>query len=143
MKIYTIGYEGRLLHEWISALQRRGVTLVVDIRRNPFSRKKGFSKHQLAAALEEAGISYRHLAALGNPAEIRAAFGRNGSKSFLYEQYTGYLESHPEAGEALLDAIEGEVPCLMCYELQPSQCHRGALTEYLLKKYKGIEVVHL
>jgi uncharacterized protein (DUF488 family) len=71
--ICTIGYEGANMPGFVTALREAGVTLVLDIRAQPISRKKGFSKHQLPAHLQEAGIAYRHLRGLGTPKAGREA----------------------------------------------------------------------
>ena len=44
-----------------------GVKLLVDVRAVASSRRPGFSKNQLAAGLDERGISYLHLRGLGTP----------------------------------------------------------------------------
>ena len=54
--IYTIGYEGASVPDFIAALRWAGIALVLDIRAAPVSRKKGFSKSPLAQHLAEAGI---------------------------------------------------------------------------------------
>jgi uncharacterized protein (DUF488 family) len=74
--ICTIGYEGGTVDAFLRTLREAGVELVLDIRAAPVSRKKGFSKNQLAAHLAHAGIGYRHLRGLGTPsagARLRAA----------------------------------------------------------------------
>lgn len=43
----TIGYEGCTLENYLNRLLRAGVTLLCDVRRNPLSRKYGFSKSTL------------------------------------------------------------------------------------------------
>ena len=73
MRIFTIGYEGATVGEFVDALQKAGVERVIDIRALPLSRRPGFSKTPLRGALAEAGIEYVHLKALGTPADGRAA----------------------------------------------------------------------
>src|SRR5215213_5559790 len=73
MRIFTIGYEGATVPEFLAALKDAGVERVIDVRALPLSRRPGFSKSPLRAALEEAGIEYVHLKALGTPADGRAA----------------------------------------------------------------------
>ncbi len=46
----TIGYEGRSLENYLNELLRSGVTLLCDVRRNPLSRKYGFSKSRCRRA---------------------------------------------------------------------------------------------
>ena len=71
--LYTIGYEKALLKDVIATLVATGVRTVLDVRDRPISRRPGFSKRQLAAAVEDAGMRYVHLAALGTPPEGRLA----------------------------------------------------------------------
>jgi len=73
MKIFTIGYEGATVPEFVATLGSAGVQRVIDIRALPNSRRPGFSKTPLRNALAEADIDYVHLRALGTPAEGRAA----------------------------------------------------------------------
>src|SRR3982750_1999080 len=95
MRIFTIGYEGTTVGEFIAALQRAGVERVIDVRALPLSRRPGFSKSPLRAALQEVGIDYLHLKALGTPADGRAA-ARAGRHKDLERIYSGQLEL-PEA----------------------------------------------
>ena len=71
--LYSIGYEKALLPDVVATLLTAGVATLIDVRDRPISRRPGFSKRQLAAAIEEAGMRYVHLAALGAPPEGRAA----------------------------------------------------------------------
>jgi len=58
VNIYTVGYEGLALEEFLQRLQSAKVQIVVDIRDVPLSRKHGFSKTALAAAIGAAGLKY-------------------------------------------------------------------------------------
>ena len=71
--LFTIGYEKALLKDVIAALAAAGVKTLLDVRDRPISRRPGFSKRQLAAAIEDAQMRYVHLAALGTPPEGRLA----------------------------------------------------------------------
>src|SRR5437016_3194025 len=71
--LFTIGYEKARLADVIAALQEAGVATLIDVRDRPISRRPGFSKRQLAAALDQAGIRYVGLRALGTPPEGREA----------------------------------------------------------------------
>src|SRR5829696_2323525 len=95
MRIFTIGYEGTTMPEFIAALQGAGVQRVIDVRALPLSRRPGFSKTPLKGALAEAGIEYVHLRALGTPAAGREA-ARKGRHEDLKRIYAGQLEL-PEA----------------------------------------------
>src|SRR5882724_13047944 len=74
--LYTIGYEKALVKDVLATLTEAGVATLIDVRDRPISRRPGFSKRQLAAAIEEAGMRYVHLRALGTPPEGRLAARR-------------------------------------------------------------------
>src|SRR6266567_1180227 len=71
--MFTIGYEKARLADVITTLTAAGVAILIDVRDRPISRRPGFSKRQLAAAVEEAGMRYVHLQPLGTPPEGRLA----------------------------------------------------------------------
>jgi uncharacterized protein (DUF488 family) len=128
MKVFTIGYEGTTQADVIAALTGAGVAQVIDVRAVPLSRKPGFSKNVLKAGLAEAGIGYVHLKALGTPPAGREA-ARKGRWVELEEIYAGQLEL-PEAmaQSAEMLALAAERPsALLCFERQPSECHRSLL----------------
>jgi uncharacterized protein (DUF488 family) len=128
MRIFTIGYEGTTQAEFVAALQEAGVQRVIDVRAVPNSRRPGFSKTPLRNALAEAGIDYVHLRALGTPADGRAA-ARAGRHADLERIYAGQLEL-PEAiaaGAQMLDLAAEKPSALLCYEREPSGCHRTLL----------------
>lgn len=141
MRIFTIGYESATVGEFMSALQNAGVQRVIDIRAVPNSRRPGFSKTPLRNALAEVGIDYVHLRALGTPADGRAA-ARAGRHEELKRIYAGQLEL-PEAiaeGAQMLDLAQEKPSTLLCYEREPSGCHRTLLLDAVAA---GAEVVHL
>lgn len=141
-RVYTIGYEGKHIQEFISLLKRNNVKLVVDVRANPISRKKGFTKKTLNLILHEYGLKYIHMEELGNPKEIRETYSRNGSVDYLFSEYKKYLDKHTEAIEYLMTYIGNTSACLMCFEKKPTECHRGAIAEYLYFN-KGVAISHL
>lgn len=59
--LFTIGYEGTKPSDLFVSLKESGVSLLIDVRDVPLSRKPGFSKTSLAQGLEEAGMQYLHL----------------------------------------------------------------------------------
>lgn len=141
MRLYTIGYEGATQDEFIATLQGSGVERVIDVRAVPLSRKPGFSKNVLAAALKEAGIDYIHLKALGTPPEGREA-ARKGDHATMERVYAVQLET-PEAivQSAEMLALAGEKPsALLCFERDPAMCHRTLLIEAVAA---SAEVTHL
>ena len=128
LRIFTIGYEGTTMAEFLVALKQAGVRQVIDVRAVPNSRRPGFSKTPLRNSLAEEGIDYVHLRALGTPADGRAA-ARAGRIDDLKRIYAGQLEL-PEAmaQTAQMVALAEEKPsALLCYEREPAGCHRTLL----------------
>ncbi len=141
MRIFTIGYEGASVGEFLAALQQAGVQRLIDVRAVPNSRRPGFSKTPLGNALGEVGIEYVHLRALGTPADGRAA-ARAGRIDDLKRIYMGQLEL-PEAMAQAAQMIElaGEKPsALLCFERLPEHCHRTLLLDAVAP---DAQVMHL
>ena len=132
MQLFTIGYEGATMGEFVAALQAAGVERVIDIRAVANSRRPGFSKTPLRNALAEAGIDYVHLRALGTPAAGRQA-ARAGRKAELERIYAGQLATPQAMAEgAMMLELAGEKPsALLCYERDPTCCHRTLLWQSL------------
>lgn len=141
MRIFTIGYEGATVPEFIAALGAAGVERVIDVRALPLSRRPGFSKSPLRAALAEAGIDYVHLKALGTPAEGRTA-ARAGRHADMERIYAGQLEL-PEAmaqSAQMLDLASEKPSALLCMEREPKHCHRTLLLKAVAP---DVEVIDL
>jgi uncharacterized protein (DUF488 family) len=132
---FTIGYERTTLAGMIAALEASDVKLVIDTRDVANSRRAGFSKKLLAASLDEAGISYIHLRALGTPKAGRIA-NRAGRMDEFREIYEASFQ-RPEAQLALLEAEElarKQATALLCYCGDVAKCHRARIAEALEAK---------
>jgi uncharacterized protein (DUF488 family) len=139
--LFTIGYEQAKPAAVLNELRRTKIELVVDTRAIAASRRPGFSKHQLAASLDEVGIAYIHLQKLGTPTEGRAA-ARSGDTNALWRIYDKHIKK-AEAKEALSELIEliksGKRVALLCYCRDPRCCHRSRIVANL-KKHMQITV---
>lgn len=141
MKVFTIGYEGATVDEFLSALKAAGVQQVADIRAVAASRRPGFAKTSLAGNLNTVGIDYRHLRALGTPKEGRDA-AKKGDRETLERVYTGQLEL-PEAqaqAEVLRVMIAERPTALLCFERDHAKCHRSILLDQVMP---DLDVVNL
>ena len=144
MRIFTIGYEGATMDEFLAALKAAGVERVIDVRALPLSRRPGFSKSPLRAALEEAGIEYVHLKALGTPADGRAA-ARAGRHADMERIYAGQLEL-PEAmvqAAQMLELAAEKPSALLCFEREPAHCHRTLLLQAVAADAEVVAPVRL
>jgi uncharacterized protein (DUF488 family) len=141
LRIFTIGYEGTTVADFVGALREAAIRRVIDVRALPLSRRPGFSKSPLRAALAEAGIEYVHLKALGTPADGRAA-ARAGRHADLERIYSGQLEL-PEAvlqSAQMLELAREKPSALLCMEREPTHCHRTLLLDAVAS---DAEVVHI
>jgi uncharacterized protein (DUF488 family) len=141
--IYTIGYEKALLKDILATLAAAGVSTLIDVRDRPISRRPGFSKRQLAAAVEEAGMRYVHLTALGTPPD-----GRLANRKREWDRFWQIVEAKLASVEAELDLLQAaEIAraapsCLLCYEADWHVCHRRRIAEILAERH-GFAVRHL
>jgi len=143
-KLFTIGYEQTPQKAVLDELEGAGVKLLVDVRAVTSSRRPGFSKNQLASGLDERGIAYIHLKALGTPKEGRQA-ARSGDYDQLKKIYSAHLKK-PKARQELdeLSALvrkAGPV-CLLCYERDHRHCHRQMIAE-IIEDRDGVKIENL
>ncbi|MDI1314742.1 DUF488 domain-containing protein [Prosthecobacter sp.] len=129
--LLTIGYEGKCLETYLNQLIRAGVTMLCDVRRNPLSRKYGFSKRTLSHSCESVGIRYEHLPQLGVASEERRELNTQADYDALFADYE--RKSLPQQTEALAMIqswiTEGHRVALTCFELHPHECHRHCVAE--------------
>jgi uncharacterized protein (DUF488 family) len=134
--LHTIGYEQATSAAVLGELKRAGVELLVDTRAVAASRRPGFSKKQLAAGLDETGIAYIHLRALGTPKEGRDA-ARKGDLDTLWRIYEKHIATAPAQEQldeltALVKA--GRKVCLLCFERDVGHCHRKRIAEIVSER---------
>jgi hypothetical protein len=132
--LVTVGYEGRTLEAFLNLLIEDTVTVLCDVRRNPLSRKYGFSKNTLRAACEGVGIRYEHLPELGIASEERRGLETQADYDALFAVYERVSLPRQEAALKRIYAWiekEGHRVALTCYEANPCQCHRHCVAEAL------------
>jgi uncharacterized protein (DUF488 family) len=133
--LFTIGYEGNTLDEFLARLLDNKVHTLVDVRANAFSRKPGFSKKALASALEDCAIDYIHLPELGVPSEKRKAVASAEDSQKLMQTYSEELRRNPEGLEKLISILkERERIAIMCFEANQCDCHRGMIAKALIER---------
>jgi len=130
--IGSIGYERyRSVEDFARLLAGAGVERLVDVRELPISRRRGFAKSALAAALAVESIEYLHLRCMGNPKKFRdlyksgkVAEGRAGYEHLLAHERTEELRE-------LAVTIQEKRSALMCVEAEEDVCHRQVIFEAL------------
>jgi uncharacterized protein (DUF488 family) len=134
--LFTIGYEQAKPAAVLNELKRAKVDLLVDTRAVAASRRPGFSKRQLAASLDEAGIGYIHLQKLGTPAEGRAAAraGDTDKLGRIYDKHIRQAEPQEALDELVTLIKSGKRIALLCYCRDPEACHRSRIVANVKKR---------
>lgn len=130
--VVSIGYEGREVGEFVRDLAARHVTVLVDVRLSAVSRRRGFSKTALRAALAEEGIGYVHLRGLGNPRDNRESFSASDPEPGRI-RFRSRL-SLPEVKadlEQLRELAASTVVAVLCVERDHRRCHRDVVIDAL------------
>ena len=141
--LFTLGYEGLRLADWLARLRAHSVAAVCDVRRNPVSRKPGFSRRKLADALSRAGIKYLGFPELGIAAAERTAATTREERQAMFGRYRRGLARHASELERLARAAEEHRRvALACFEARPEDCHRHCLSDRLAGE-NGWTVRHL
>jgi uncharacterized protein (DUF488 family) len=141
--LLTIGYEGCTVDDVLAELRRARVSLLIDVRAVPQSRKPGFSKRQLAAGLDEHGIAYLHLQGLGTPKPGRDAVraGHPERMEPIFREHMRSDRAQAELAQATQLARRRRV-CLLCFEQDEMTCHRRFVAEMIAAE-TGQPTVHL
>jgi uncharacterized protein (DUF488 family) len=143
--LFTAGYAGLDPESFLAKLQKHRVRVVVDVRQNPVSRKKGFSRKSLSAFLERNGVDYLHARSFGVPTKLRNKLksGEQGLPAYLSE-YRKYLETQGFAISELYNLVRRKRGCLICLENCSYECHRSVVAEVVANlNGKDLEIVHL
>lgn len=129
--LFTIGYEGISLEEYLVRLLKRDVKVLVDVRNNPLSMKYGFSKSQLKRYCESLGIKYTHIPEVGIQSEQRQELNTQADYDKLFAIYRkNNLTKTIDSQTQILNLLkENKRIALTCFEANICQCHRKHLAE--------------
>jgi len=134
--LFTIGYEGKSIELFMNTLIKNDVRLLCDVRKNPLSRKLGFSKAKLAHISEMVGIRYVHIPELGINSDKRAVLDTVEDYQNLFEDYAKTLYELSIPLENVYSLLcENKRIALVCYEKEPHMCHRHVVRDYLISNY--------
>jgi uncharacterized protein (DUF488 family) len=143
--LYTIGYQGRPLAEFIGLLQAAGVDAVIDVRLRNTSHLAGFTKRDdLAFLLRQGfGIAYEHHLELAPTPELLDAYTADHDWQ-RYTQRFGLLLAERQSELVGRDVLgRFHAPCLLCSERLPEQCHRRLIAEWWVVHIPDCALVHL
>ncbi len=127
--LFTIGYEGRIIEEFVDTLKQHSIDCLLDVREIPLSRKKGFSKSVLGRFLGENNIQYIHFRQLGSPKTIREKYKADQNFPAFASRMNAYLDTQKNVLKNIFEYINSANCCLMCFERDAKQCHRSLVAD--------------
>lgn len=129
--LFTIGYEGISLEQYLNKLINHGVEVLCDVRKNSLSMKYGFSKSQLQNSCNGIGIKYVHIPELGIASNKRQELNTQSDYDQLFLQYRhDVLTSTRTQQNEILELLKSHKRvALTCFEANICQCHRKHLAE--------------
>src|ERR1051326_1321988 len=144
IELMTIGYEGMSPADFLRLLENGRVSMLVDVRELPISRRPGFAKTALKEAVTGRGIKYEHIAELGCPRDVRHEYRDDGDWANYTRHFKAYLETQEAALERLAGSMRKERCCLMCYEEDYNFCHRSFVAERVVELIgESVRIYHL
>ena len=139
-KIFSIGYEGKNIDNFIEILKNNKISELVDLRQNAFSWNKQFSRN-LLGELAQYDIEYVNFPRLGAPSELRVEIKKNGNPDKFFSEYLKLLNKNiPYLN--ILDMISRQKnTAMMCMEADYNKCHRKIIGMKL--EERGYDVIQL
>jgi uncharacterized protein (DUF488 family) len=145
-KLYTIGYEGISLEEYLNKLLAYDIKVLCDVRKNSSSMKYGFSKSQLRHACENLDIKFIHIPDLGIESECRQELNTQADYDKLFTHYrkTTLQETSKQQQELIELVNTYSRVAITCFEANIHQCHRKHLAEAVQSNPKfKFEIKHI
>ncbi len=132
--LFTIGYEGLSLEEYLNKLILSDIKVLCDVRRNPLSMKFGFSKSQLQKACQGVGIEYVHIPELGIESDKRQVLNTQSDYDKLFSLYRSEMLTQTLDYQLKLITLlkEKKRIALTCFEANINQCHRKHLADAIV-----------
>ena len=144
--LFTIGYEGSSIDHYLCRLLMNNIIVLIDVRKNPFSRKHGFSQNGLQAYVEKVGIQYYHLPELGVTTHLRKNLNGKQSYEKLFDYYTSIIlpSQAPSLDKIKQLLLKYRRVALTCFEAEYQMCHRHKIAEFFeLDKSLDIPINHI
>ena len=142
--IWTIGHSTRAIAEFLELLDTWNVNVICDVRRFAGSRTNPqYGPASLAASLENAGVAYRPVPALGGRRKPLADSPNGVWRNDAFRGYADYMETDEFlAGLRELEEIAATANvAILCSEAVWWRCHRSMIADAL--KARGFEVRHI
>ena len=143
--LFTIGYEGRSIDEYLNLLIENNIKVLCDVRKNPLSRKYGFSKQSLKEKVTKLNMQYLHIPNLGINSQLRKSLKTEQDYKNLFFLYEKEILPSEESGlnEIIISLKEKKRVALTCFEAEPEMCHRHCISSTLQNKNHNLTIKHL
>ena len=142
----TIGYEGGSIESYLNTLIKHDIRMLVDVRKNPISRKYGFSKRTLASLASSVGIEYEHLPELGIESNDRRGLTTTKEYERLFDKYEKtVLRNEIDALHRLIHfhKVHRRI-AITCFEKEHYLCHRDRVATAIETMTDGeVRAVHI
>jgi len=155
--VVTIGVYDWTPERFLAALRDAGVRQLLDVRQRRGVRGPQYAwanARRLQAALDEAGVEYRHHKELAPTTELRrlqyAEDARRGegkrSRTVLapeyVERYTSEILDRADLEPIVAAMPAGGAAALFCVEADPEACHRSLVAARIHERF-GLAVTHI
>jgi uncharacterized protein (DUF488 family) len=142
-RIYSVGYEGMTARALVDSLVSAKIATLVDVRLTPASRRPGFSRKALTAALDDAGIVYVHEPDLGNPVDNRDSFRKGDGEEGRQRMRERLNNGSGAALHRLVERARRQRVAVLCVERDRHRCHRQVITDMAQELAPEIDVRHI
>jgi len=130
---FTVGYEGRDIDTFLDLLIQNNISMIIDVRRNPFSMNFCYTKKNLQKFLKDAGIEYVHIKELGVASEDRINLRCKEDYEALFSRYRDSLGQKQPYLDKVLKLGKNNRIAILCFEHDSASCHRREIAVYLRK----------
>jgi uncharacterized protein (DUF488 family) len=149
--LFTIGYQGIKLPDFIKTLKANRIKHLLDVRYSTLSNYKSeFNEYVLAYALENEGIIYHSNKLLGDPKEIKDPYLKKEITDQVFEMKYRKHIADIDMKELAREIKQSGRTALMCFEKyavatgkQETNCHRSIVATMLVETGEFNEVCHL
>ncbi|NOX43770.1 MAG: DUF488 domain-containing protein [Gammaproteobacteria bacterium] len=143
--LYTVGHGSRTIEELLDLLDETGISVVVDIRAHPHSKRyPNFSEESFRLAIEQAGKTYhwagRQLGGYRQPTMESQHIALQDEALRGFADYMS-TDAFQVAATQLINMADQERTVILCAEILPTHCHRSLIADYLT--LKGVNIIHL
>lgn len=139
--VFTIGYTGFQLSDFIQTLKDNRILLLIDVRSLPYSRQyPDYNKENLSNVLANHKIYYRNYSLEFGARQKEKKYYPNGYLDFnIFSKSEQFISGVEKLKQAML---QDYTFALMCSEKDPVKCHRAILVARAFH-LSGYDVVHL